>query len=144
MQSICNSLSWWIPWLINLLSPVCSLISWRTFTMSLLPSVESPVTSTVLTTITDIHMWWNKWMNQEMNYTLQAYANPRKITLGLDGSYKPFIINNFVMIICVSLYFNAFVWLDLGVISEVLWPLEISFMSIDIYPTNGTNFQPSP
>jgi hypothetical protein len=46
-------------------------------------------------------------MNQETNYTLWAYANPKKITLGMDRSYKPLIKNNFVMIMCVSLYCNA-------------------------------------
>lgn len=42
-------------------------------------------------------------MNQETNYTLWAYANPKKIIFGMDGSYKPLIADNFVMIMCVSL-----------------------------------------
>lgn len=44
------------------------------------------------------------------------------------------------MIICMSLYFNALAWPDLGVTSEVFWSLEISVISIDICPINGNNF----
>lgn len=107
--------------------------------MSLPVSVESSVPSTVLNTATEIHLW-NKWMNQETNYTSYAYANPKKITFRVDRIYKLFTRNSFFMIIYISLYFNALVWPDLGVTSEVLWSLEISVMSIDICPTNGNNF----
>lgn len=107
--------------------------------MSLAVSVESPGPSTVLNTATEIHLW-NKWMNRETNYTSYAYANPKKITFRVDRIYKLFTGNDFVMIICLSLYFNVLVWPDLGVTSEVLWSLEISVMSIDICPTNGNNF----
>lgn len=80
-------------------------------------------------------------MNESRNKLhLICLCKHKKITFRLDRSYKPFTINNFVMIICMSLYFNASVWTDLGVTSEVFWSLEITVMSIDICPTNGNNF----